>query len=254
MTEGTNKAYYESVHREARQIISVTTPRIALDIAAAVLIWVFGRLVFVPIAQGIFFGYPLAAILNFVIAVALVLVLFKIYVDVRRMIDGVANYAAIGIGRPYDVSPSEISHYRTALAGIFNIIVVTLAYLLFADFLVGITPVLAGVVLVIIVVWAVFEIYRVVQAISGEVTRYATGWSDRALAAAEKGVAQTKEAAGGAIEKAKRSVAETRAGAAEETAGAAESQARHAEDEAERARRTAEEGRMEREQSGTGQE
>lgn len=174
--------YYEKISRESREKIASTLPKVALDVSGAILIWLFARLVFIPIAEGIdFLGWPLPRLLNFIIIVALGVIVLKIVRDVRGMVDGVAGYAACEIGAPYEVSPEEVGHYRTALVGIFNIIVVSLAYLLFVDFLTRIHPGLAGFALLVIVIWAIYQIWRVVQALSSEIRRYTTQWSQKIL-------------------------------------------------------------------------
>lgn len=174
--------YYEKVSKESREKIASTLPSVVLNIAAAILVWLFARLVFVPIAEGIdFLGYPLPPILNFIIIVALGIIVLKIVRDVHGLINGVAGYAACEIGAPYEVSPEEVEHYRTALVGIFNLIVVSLAYLLFVDFLTRIHPGLSGIILLVIVVWAIYQIWRVVQAVASEIRRYTSKWSQKAL-------------------------------------------------------------------------
>ncbi|KYH41397.1 MAG: hypothetical protein AYL32_005980 [Candidatus Bathyarchaeota archaeon B26-2] len=182
MSEEEVEGYYEKTRSESREIIASALPTIALDVSAAILIWLFGKLVFVPIAEGIyFFGYPLPQLLNFVILLALAIIVLRILVDVRRLIDGLAGYAACEIGAPYEVSPEEVEHYRTALRGIFDIIVVSLVYMLFVDFLSRIHVALSGVVLFAIVVWAIYRIWRVVQAVSEEIRRYTTMWAQKTL-------------------------------------------------------------------------
>jgi len=185
---------YEKIRIESREAIAANLPRIVLDVSAAILIWLFARLIFIPIAEGIYFlGYPLPQILNFIVIVALAIIVLRILTDVRRLIDGVAGYAACEIGAPYDVSKEEVQHYRTALVGIFDIIVASLGYLLFVDFLVRIHPGLAGFVLLVLVVWAIFRIWRVVQAISSEIRRYTAQWSQKALTKAQPVQPQEEE-------------------------------------------------------------
>jgi hypothetical protein len=173
---------YEKISSDSREAVARTFPKIVLDVSAAILIWIFARLVFIPISEGIYFlGYPLPQLLNFIVIIALIVIVLKILVDIRKLIDGVAGYAACEIGSPYDVSTEEVEHYKTALGGIFNIIVVSLVYLLFVDFLVRIHPGLAGFILLVIVIWAIFKIWRVVQAVSSEIRRYTGEWSQKTL-------------------------------------------------------------------------
>ena len=177
-----SKGYYEKVSRESREALVGAIPSITLGVVAAILLWLFGNLIFIPIAQGIeWFGYPLPQMLTFIILVGLAIFLARILVHVRRAVDALAGLAACEIGAPYDVSPEEIGHYKTALRGILYVVTISLAFLLFSDYLALIHPALSGVVLIAIVVWAIFEIYRAVKAISDEIRRYSAEWAGKAL-------------------------------------------------------------------------
>jgi len=177
-----SKGYYEKVSRESREALVGAVPSLTLGVIAAILLWLFGNLIFIPIAQGIeWFGYPLPQILTFIILVGLAIFLLRILVDVRRAVDALAGLAACEIGAPYDVTPAEIGHYKTALRGVLYVVIVSLAFLLFSDYLALIHPALSGVVLIAIVVWAIFEIYRAVKAISEEIRRYSAEWAGKAL-------------------------------------------------------------------------
>ncbi len=174
------REYYEKTVKESRELIAEALPRVARDVLAAVVIWFFAKLVFVPIAGSLQFrGYPVSQILNLIIVIALAVIVVNMLVNIRRLIDGAAGYAACRIGAPYDVSPEEVEHYKTALRGIFYIIVVSLIYLLFVEFLSRIHPALSAVTLIAIVIWAIYMIWKVVQSISAEIGRYTTKWAER---------------------------------------------------------------------------
>jgi len=180
--EKTSEAYHEKVSKESRESLIRALPSITVGVIAAILLWLFGNLIFIPIAEGIeWFGYPLPQILTFVILVALAAFVLKILVDVRQAIDALAGLAAVEIGAPADVSPTEVDHYKTAMRGIFYLIIVSLAFLLFSDYLARIHPALSGVILLSIVVWAIFEIWRAVKAVSQEIKSYSTEWAGKAL-------------------------------------------------------------------------
>lgn len=180
--EKVSKGYYEKVGKESREALIGALPSITVGVIAAILLWLFGNLIFIPIAEGIeWFGYPLPQILTFVILVALAIFVLRILVDVRKAVDGLAGLAACEIGAPSDVTPTEVDHYKTALRGILYIIIVSLAFLLFSDYLARIHPALSGVVLLAIVVWAILQIWRAVKAISEEIRRYSAEWAGKAL-------------------------------------------------------------------------
>ena len=113
--------------------------------------------------------------------------MLKIIADVHKLIDGVSGIAAAEIGESTDVSEEEFQRYRTALLGIFNVIVVSLGYLLFVDYLSGIHPAISATVLLLIVIWAVVILWKVVQAISSEIRRYTVKWSEEAISAISEG-------------------------------------------------------------------
>jgi len=176
------KEYYEKVSKESREALVGAVPSITLGVVAAILLWLFGHLIFIPISQGIeWYGYPVPKILTFIILVGLAIFVLKILVDIRRGVDALAGLAACEIGAPYDVTPTEVGHYKTALRGILNVIVVSLAFLLFSEYLALIHPALSGVALIAIVVWAIFEIWRAVKAVSEEIKRYSADWAGKAL-------------------------------------------------------------------------
>jgi hypothetical protein len=178
----TSKAYHEKVSKESKADLMGALPSITVGVIAAILLWLFGNLIFIPIAEGIeWFGYPLPQILTFVILIALVAFVLKILVDVRKAVDALAGLAAVEIGAPTDVTQTEVEHYTTAMRGIFYIIIVSLAFLLFSSYLAMIHPALSGVVLLAIVVWAIFQIWRAVKAISSEIKRYSTEWAGTVL-------------------------------------------------------------------------
>jgi len=176
------KEYYEKVSKESKEALVGAVPSITVGAIAAILLWLFGNLVFIPISEGIkWFGYPLTQILTFIILAGMAFFVVKILADVRRAVDALAGLAACEIGAPYDVTPKEVGHYKTALSGILNVIIVSLAFLLFADYLTRIHPALSGVVLIAIVGWSIFQIWRAVKAISEEIRRYSAEWAGKAL-------------------------------------------------------------------------
>ena len=177
-----SKTYREKVSKESKESLMSALPSITVGVVAAILLWLFGNLVFMPIAEGIvWLGYPLPQILTVIILAALVMFVLKILVDVRQAVDALAGLAAVEIGATTDVTTTEVEHYKTAMRGIFYIVIVSLAFLLFSDYISRIHPALSGVALIAIVVWAIYEIWRALKAISQEIKRYSAEWAGNAL-------------------------------------------------------------------------
>ena len=165
---------------ESAKALREVGPRVFLSIAAAILIWVFGTLVFIPIAKGMYFmGYPVPEIISFILVIVFAIIIFTVLIDIRRLTSGLAGVLAYEFGKAKgEVGLESYGYYRTALDGILYVIVVSLAFLLFSNFLALIHPAIPAVVLIFIVVWAVFALWRSCRAIASEIGRSTAKWAD----------------------------------------------------------------------------
>src|SRR3989304_993865 len=118
--------------------------RVLLSVGAAILIWLFGQMLFLPIARSMtqqFMGYPVHSIISFIIIVALAIIILTVFIDIHRLSGSMAGILAYHFGKASgDLSLENFKNYRTALDGVLYVIVVSLAYLLFADYLANIHP------------------------------------------------------------------------------------------------------------------
>jgi len=171
------KMYSESV-RALRQVGT----RVFLSVGAAILIWLFGELIFLPIAKGMtqqFFGYPVHSIISFIIAVALAIIIFSVFVDIRRLTGSLAGILAYQFGKASREADIEAyNNYRAVLDGIIYVIVVSLVYLLFARYLAEIHPAVPAVLLVLIVIWSIFALWRCCRAIARVIGKYTSRISE----------------------------------------------------------------------------
>jgi hypothetical protein len=170
------------MYLESARALRQVGARLVLSVGAAILIWVFGNLIFLPIAEGLtqqFLGYPVHAIISFIIVVALAIIIFTVFVDVRRVTSGMAGVMAYHFGKASgEVSVETYNNYRVALDGILYVVVVSLTYLLFASYLAEIHPAIPAVVLILIVIWAIFALWRSCRAIAGVIGKYTSKWAD----------------------------------------------------------------------------
>ncbi len=170
------------MYLESAKALRQVGARVALSVFAAILIWVFGELVFLPIAKGMtqeFMGYPVHSIISFIIVVALAIIVFTVFVDIRRLTSGLAGVLAYHFGKVSgEVSIETYKNYRIALDGILYVIVVSLAYLLFANYLAEIHPAIPAIVLILIVIWGIFALWRSCRAIATVIGRYTARWAE----------------------------------------------------------------------------
>ncbi len=178
--EQTLKEYGREVYTDSTKVIREAGPKLVLHVGVAVLIWLFGNLVFIPISAGLFVReYAVTQIISLVTLVALAGLIAAVLYEARRMTDAAAGILAYEVGRRGEVSSEEVSHYRTALRGLLYVVIVALAFLFFSANLSTIHPALAGVALIVVVIWAFFTLWRVGRALSAEISRYAEEWAKR---------------------------------------------------------------------------
>ncbi|HUW48121.1 MAG TPA: hypothetical protein VMW36_05190 [Patescibacteria group bacterium] len=180
-----SEAYLESA-RAMREVGA----RVALTIGAAILIWLFGQMVFIPISKGmeqVFLGYPVHTIISFIFAATLAIIIFTVFIDIRRLTSGIAGVLAYQFGKVSgEITVESFRHYRIALDGILYVIIVSLTYLLFAQYLGDIHPAIPAIVLILIVIWSIFALWRSCRAIAAEIGRYTSKFADELESHAKK--------------------------------------------------------------------
>ncbi len=192
-TRGEEKKIEEfgsEMYLESAKALRQVGARVFLSIGAAILVWIFGEMVFLPIAKGMtqeFMSYPVHSIISFIIVVALAIIIFTVFIDIRRLTGGMAGVLAYHFGKASgEISVETYKNYRTALDGVLYVIIVSLAYLLFANYLAEISPVIPAVLLILIVIWAIFALWRSCKAIATVIGRYTTKWADELEKQAKK--------------------------------------------------------------------
>jgi hypothetical protein len=187
--EGAEK-FGSDMYLESARAVRQVGARVVLSVGTAILIWIFGNLVFLPIAKGLtqqFMGYPVHSIISFIIVVALAIIVLTVFVDIRRLTGGLAGVLAYQVGKVgREVNIENYNNYRTALDGILYVIVVSLAYLLFAGYLAEIHPAIPAVLLILIVIWAIFALYRSVRAVARVIGGTTSKWADELEKQAKK--------------------------------------------------------------------
>jgi len=170
------------MYLESAKAVRQVGARVVLALLAAILIWVFGELIFLPIAEGmtqVFLDYPVHAIISFIIVVALAIIVLTVFIDIRRLTGGLAGVLAYHFGKASgEVNVEAYNNYRTALDGILYVIVVSLVYLLFANYLARINPAIPAILLILIVIWAIFALWRSTRAIAAIIGKYTSKWAE----------------------------------------------------------------------------
>jgi len=172
-------------------------PTLGVTIVVAILIWVFGTFVFVPLAKGISFlgQYPLDTIISVIILVALIIVILRAFASILRLSTGLSEYSAVEIGRRYPESMDRhsVSRIGMFLRSIIYVVVIVLIFVLLQGYLNAISPILTGVILLIITIVSVILLYNGGASISSEVARLMEGAATKTASIGKTGVEKATE-------------------------------------------------------------
>jgi hypothetical protein len=184
------EVFGSEAYTESAKAMREVGARVALSIGAAILIWLFGQMVFIPISTGmeqVFLGYPVHEIISFIFIVTLAIIIFTVFIDIRRLTSGIAGVLAYHFGKASgEITVESFRHYRVALDGILYVVIVSLTYLLFAQYLGDIHPAIPAILLILIVIWAIFALWRSCRAIAAEIGRYTSKFADEIESRAKK--------------------------------------------------------------------
>ena len=153
--------------REARdKLISIARehlPGTLINLSTAVLIWLFGALVFLPAAYRIEpRGVPLACSL-------ILLIGFSIFVSkalggFRLLLESTSDVLAYEYMQRRKLKIS-IEKLKTVVRSITHVVAALIIYALYSPFLGAIHPSLSGLALILIVLWIVWMLFKTVNAV-----------------------------------------------------------------------------------------
>jgi len=150
---------------EAREnLISVSRehlPDTLINLFVALLIWLFGILVFLPAAYSISpRGLPLLC--SLIILVGFSLFIFRSFDGLQPLLNSTSDFLAYVYIRRRNAKV-QVERLKTASRSISYIITALILYLLYSPFLVAIHPALNGLVLIPIILWIFWTLFKTVN-------------------------------------------------------------------------------------------
>lgn len=167
----------DRIYADSKRKIHESFPKIIVNLAVAFIIWLLAVLVFQPL--GDFLGNPfifgligMKAIISGVVIIALVIILLKILKNILMLTDGISDMVAVKFMKD-DLNEEKLQHYRSGFRGLGYVLLAIIAYMFFLPLLAGIFAALAGIVLVLLIIWAIFVVIRVGNIFSEDIERKA---------------------------------------------------------------------------------
>jgi len=153
--------------REAQdKLISIARehlPNTLINLSTAVLIWLFGALVFLPAAYMIApRGLPLAC--SLILLTGFSIFVFRAFGGLRLLLEATSDVLAYEYTRKRKAKIS-IERLKTVVRCVIYVAAVLILYALYSPFLVAIHPSLSGLVLITIVLWILWMLFKAVNAL-----------------------------------------------------------------------------------------
>lgn len=171
-----------NIYTESAKAVREVGAKIIVAIIVAILVWVFARVVFTPIAEGLdeeILGWPLTEVINLIVVIALAIIIFTVFIYIRKISTAFAGILVYHFGKAGGETRAEsYKNYAKAMDGMLYVIVISLVYLLFKDPLGEIHKAIPAVLLVFIVIWAIITLWISLNAISLEIGRYTSKMAD----------------------------------------------------------------------------
>ncbi|WP_298667152.1 hypothetical protein [uncultured Methanofollis sp.] len=173
----------EEIYTESRREIVDSLPKIIVEIVIAFLIWLFAVYIFIPLAGSLgdptFLGLiGLQPLISGIVIIALIIVFLAILKEIIDVTNAVAGYATLAFSKG-EVSDDKLERYQTGFRLIGYVLLAVVAYLFFLPLIAGVLGVLAGVVLVLLVIWAIIVLFQAGRIFSVEIEQKAVEFSKR---------------------------------------------------------------------------
>jgi hypothetical protein len=187
----------EEIYTESRREIADSLPKIIVEIVIAFLIWLFAVYIFIPLAgtlsEPTFLGLiGLQPLISAIVIIALIIVFLAILKEIIDVTNAVAGYATLAFSKG-EVSEEKLERYQTGFRLIGYVLLAVIAYLFFLPLIAGVLGVLAGVVLVLLVIWAIIVLFQAGRIFSVEIEQKAVDFSKRVEKLKETPVAEEKK-------------------------------------------------------------
>jgi len=137
------------------------------NLLAALLVWLFGNLVFIPLATTL--NWQTKAFCSLTFFIAFTLLVLRALPSLKRLIDTFSIFPA----RKYDIKKG-LSYENSLILfrHILYIISIIIIYLLYFPFLTNFHPSISGIVLILMLIWIFFLTLRILTILSQKILEW----------------------------------------------------------------------------------
>lgn len=131
---------------------------------AALLVWLFGVLVFIPLASSL--NWQTRLLCSLIVFVAFTTFMYRATIGFKKLIDAFSFFPARKYGLKRGIDREDaLTVFRYAFYIIFTLVV----YVLYFPFLTGFHFAISGIVLIVIIIWIFFLALRILSILSSKI-------------------------------------------------------------------------------------
>lgn len=137
------------------------------NLLSAFLIWLFGNLVFIPLASSL--NWQTRVICSLIFFMAFTILVFRALPGLKKLIDAFSIFPA----RKYGVKKGL--HYEDSLVLFRHLLYMFFAiilYLLYFPFLANFHPSISGIILILLLIWILFLTLRILSILSRKILEW----------------------------------------------------------------------------------
>ncbi len=137
------------------------------NLLAALLVWLFGNLVFIPLASTL--NWQTKAFCSLTFFIAFTLLVIRALPSLKRLIDTFSIFPA----RKYSIK-KKLSYENSLILfrHVLYIISIVIIYLLYFPFLTNFHPSISGIVLILMLIWIFFLTLRILTILSQKILEW----------------------------------------------------------------------------------
>lgn len=128
------------------------------SVVTALLIWLFGILVFIPLANSL--NWQTSLLCSLIISIAFTVFMYRGTSSLKRLIDAFCSLPAKKYGARWEIGQEDASTLFRYLAYIFSGLIV---YALYFPFLASFHFAVSGIVLIVVLLWVFFLVLRIIS-------------------------------------------------------------------------------------------
>lgn len=130
----------------------------------AIIIWLFGILVFIPLANSL--NWQTGLLCSLVVFTAFTIFMFRAVLGFKKLIDAFSFFPARKYGSKRGINQEDA---LTLFKYVFYVIFVLIVYALYFPFLTSFHFAISGIVLIVILIWIFFLALRILSILSSKI-------------------------------------------------------------------------------------